>query len=42
MLVLNLIPLVSKLVKELALTLDPTPPPDRYLTVIVVLLGATP
>ena len=34
--------LVLILVKVLAAMFEPTPPPARYLTVIVVLLGAIP
>jgi hypothetical protein len=38
----NLTVLVFSVVKSLALTLDPTPPPAKYLTVRVVLEGAIP
>jgi hypothetical protein len=38
----NLIAPVLSKVKSLALTLDPTPPPVKYLTVKVVLEGAIP
>ena len=39
---LNLIPDLSKLIIVLELTLAEVPPPTKYLTVKVVLLGAVP
>ena len=42
LIVLNVVLVVSKVVKSPPGTLDSTPPPVRYLTVKVVLEGAIP